>query len=141
MKTSALDGVCSGLNPYVGMYTLATMTSWGHPISARTSSSTSSRASTDRDTIKNYLEIGGRAYWNPTIKARRISMVGPSRAASCNSSNKYSSIKGSEASNARTPSNRVVWNLNRNFNTTRLQTIMESIQHLAPQDSPLVALA
>jgi hypothetical protein len=35
----------------------------------------------------------------------------------------------------------MIRNLNPEFNAVRLQTIMEMIQHLAPEDSPLVALA
>jgi hypothetical protein len=44
-------------------------------------------------------------------------------------------------SDARTPSIRVVQNLNSDFNIVWLQIIMESIQRMVPQDSPLVALA
>jgi hypothetical protein len=104
--TSALDGACSGLNPYAGLYTLAAMKSWGDPIgvpifqpSAGTSNSTSSGASIDQDSNEDYHEIGDNVYWNPAIEAHRISMVGPSRAASCNSSSRYPTIRGSEASN------------------------------------------
>jgi hypothetical protein len=68
-------------------------------------------------------------------------MVGPGRAPSQNSSRRYPIIKGSKASNAWTPSNRVVWNLNLDINAVRLQTITESIQRPVPQDSPLVSLA
>jgi hypothetical protein len=68
-------------------------------------------------------------------------MVGPDRATSHNSSSKYPAIRGSEAPNAWTPSNIVVRNLNPDFNVIRLQTIMELIQRLVPQDSPLVASA
>jgi hypothetical protein len=82
--TSASDDVCSNLNPCAGPYTLAAMMSWGHPIgvpmfhpSDGTLSSTSLGASTDRDSIKDYPEIGGSTYWNPTTKAHHISMVGP----------------------------------------------------------------
>jgi hypothetical protein len=50
-------------------------------------------------------------------------------------------IRGSKVSDAWTPSNRVVQNFNLDFNVVHLQTIMESIQHMVPQDSPLVALA
>jgi hypothetical protein len=49
-------------------------------------------------------------------------------------------IRGSEVSDAWTPSNKVVWNLNPNFNAVQLQTIMESIQRMVPQGSPFVAL-
>jgi hypothetical protein len=146
--TSTSDGICSGFNPYAGSYYLATMMLQGHLIgapifqsSAGTSSSTSSGASTDRDSIEDYPEIRGSIYWNSTIEAHRISMVGPTKASSQNSSSRYPTIRGSEASDGRTSSNRVVRNLNLSFNTVQLQTIMESIQHLVPQDSPLVAWA
>jgi hypothetical protein len=49
--------------------------------------------------------------------------------------------RGSEASNARTASSNVVQNLNPEFNAVRLQTNMESIHRMVPQDSPLIALA
>jgi hypothetical protein len=148
MTTSASDDIRTGLNPYAGPYTLAAMTSWGHPIrapmfrsSGGTRSPTSSGASTDRDSAEDYPEIGGSVCWNPAIEARRISMVGPGRAYSRNNSSKYPTIRGSVSFDARTPSNRVVQTLNPDFNTVQLQTIMESIQCLAPQDSPLAALA
>jgi hypothetical protein len=68
-------------------------------------------------------------------------MVGPDKGDSQNSSSKYPTISGSEASDAQTPSNNIVRNLNSDFNTVRHQTIMESIQRMVPPDSPLVALA
>jgi hypothetical protein len=68
-------------------------------------------------------------------------MVGPNKVAFCNSSSKYLKIKGSRASDALSPSNRVVQNLNLDFNIIRHHSIGESIQHLTPQGSPLVALA
>jgi hypothetical protein len=83
------------------------MTSQGRPIrktilqsSVRASSSLFSEATPDRDSIKDYLEIGSSACWNPAIEARRISMVGPARGNSQNSSSKYPTIGGSEASDA-----------------------------------------
>jgi hypothetical protein len=51
------------------------------------------------------------------------------------------SSEGSDTSDVRTPSNRVIQNFNPDFNTFRLQTIMKSIQCMVPQDSPLLALA
>jgi hypothetical protein len=68
-------------------------------------------------------------------------MVGPAKGNSQNSSNKYSTIGGYESSDEQTHSSNVVPNLNPNFNVVRLQTIMESIQRMAPHDSPLVALS
>jgi hypothetical protein len=44
-------------------------------------------------------------------------------------------------SNARTSNNRIIQNLNPDFNGIRFQTIMESIQWITPEGSPLVALA
>jgi hypothetical protein len=124
------------------------MTSQRYPIgtpifqpSVGTSSSSSSGASLDRDSIEDYHEIGGSVYWNSTIEAHRIRMVGPARAPSQNSSSRDPTIRESEASDARTQSNRVVRNLNPDIKTVQLQAIMESIQCMVPQDSSLVALA
>jgi hypothetical protein len=83
-------------------------------------SPTSSGASTNRDSAKDYPKIGGSIYWNPVVEARRISMVGLGRAYSYNSSIKYLTIRGSTTSDAWTPSNQVVQNLNLDFNTIRL---------------------
>jgi hypothetical protein len=68
-------------------------------------------------------------------------MVGPARGNSQNNSSKYPTIGGSEASDTWTPSNNIVRNLNPDFDTVRLQTIMESIQRMVSPDSPLVTLA
>jgi hypothetical protein len=93
------------------------------------------------DSAEDYLEIGGSACCNLAIEARHINMVGPARGNSWNSSSKYPTIEGSEASDAQIPSNNIVQDLNSNFNTARLQTIMESIQRMVPLDSPLITLA
>jgi hypothetical protein len=68
-------------------------------------------------------------------------MVAPIGARSQNNSSRYPTIRGSEVSDARTPNERLVRNLNPDFNTVWLQTIMESIQCMVPEGSPLVALA
>jgi hypothetical protein len=39
------------------------------------------------------------------------------------------------------PDDQMIRNLNPDFNTIQLQTIMESIQWMAPEGSPLVVLA
>jgi hypothetical protein len=54
-------------------------------------------------------------------------MVAPAEAPSQNSSNKYPTIGRSEVSNARTPNDEMIQNLNPDFNVIRLQTILESI--------------
>jgi hypothetical protein len=145
--SSAPNDICSSLNPYVGSYYLSPMMSQGYPIGATilqplagTPSSTSSGASTDEDSIKDYPVIRGSICWNHAIEAHRINMVGPNRAPSQSSSSRYTTMRGSKAFNAQTPSNKLVWNLNPDFNDVWLQTIMESIQCMVPQESPLVAL-
>jgi hypothetical protein len=84
---STSGGAYLGLNPHAGPYYISTIASKGLLIrktifqsSAGTSSSSSLGATLDQDSIKDYPEIRGSAYWNPTIKARRISMVGPAKA-------------------------------------------------------------
>jgi hypothetical protein len=126
MTTSSYYGAHLGLNPCAGPYTLTTMMRWGHPIgapvfqpSARSLSHIPSGTSTNQDSTEDYLENGGNIYWNPTAKARRISMVGPHRFDSCNSSGKYPTIRGSMGFDAWTPSNRVVQNLNLDFNAVQ----------------------
>jgi hypothetical protein len=140
--------VCSGLNPYARTYYISSNTSQGRPIektiiqpSVGASSSSSSGEAPDRDSVEDYPEIGGGACWNPAIEVRHINMVGPARGDSHNSSSKYQTISGSKASNAWTPSNNIVQNLNSDFNTVRLQTIIESIQQMVPSDSLLIALS
>jgi hypothetical protein len=58
-----------------------------------------------------------------------------------NSSSRYPVIGRSEASDARTPNDVMIWNLNMDFNAIQLQTIMESIQRMAPEGSLFVVLA
>jgi hypothetical protein len=62
------------------------------------SSSSSSGATPDRDSLEDYPKIGANACWNPAIEAHCINMVGPDRGDSQNSSSKYPTIGGSEAS-------------------------------------------
>jgi hypothetical protein len=123
----ALGNACSGLNPYVGSYYLSAMTSQGYPIgtpifqpSVGTSSSSSSRASPHRDSIEEYPEIGDSICQNPAVETHRINMAGPARAPSHNSSSRYPTIRGSKASDARTPSNRVIRNMNPDFDVIQL---------------------
>jgi hypothetical protein len=103
------------LNPYAWSYIPVAMMSQGYLIGAPifqpstgTSSSTSSGASTNQDSIKEYPEIGGIISWNAATEAHSISMVGPARAPSLNSSSRYPTIRESKVFDRRTPSNRVV---------------------------------
>jgi hypothetical protein len=70
-----------------------------------------------------------------------IFMVAPNGDPSYNNSSRYSIIGRSEVSDTRTPKDRMIQNLNLDFNVIRLQTIMESIQRMAPEGSPLIAPA
>jgi hypothetical protein len=104
---STLGRACSGLNPYTRSYYLSAMISQGLLIvttisqpSAGAVSSSSSGASLDQDSLKNYPEIGGNACWNPAIEDRRINMVAPAVASSQNNSSSYPTIRVSEASDA-----------------------------------------
>jgi hypothetical protein len=67
-------------------------------------------------------------------------MMAPNGDQSPNSSSGYPTIGRSEASDARTPSVGLVQNLKPNFNTVRVQAIMETIQRMAPDGSSLVVL-
>jgi hypothetical protein len=145
-SASTSGGACSGLNPYVGPYYLTTMTLQGIPIGANisqssvgTASSSSSIVARDRDSIEDYPEIRGSNYWDPMVEGHLISML--ALAPSGNSSGRYPTIRRSEPSDAWMPDDRLVRIMNLNFNVVRLQIIMESIQHMAPDGSPLVALA
>jgi hypothetical protein len=101
----------------------------------------SSRASPDRDSTEDYPEIGGSTCWNTAEEGGCINMMASVGAPSQNSSSRYPIIRGSEASDAWTPSDRLVQNLNQDFNVVRLQIIIESIQRMALESSPLNALA
>jgi hypothetical protein len=131
---STSGGVCSGLNPYAVSYHRAAKTTQGLPIGAHIfqpstgiSSSSASGASLDRDSTDDYPEIGGNTCWNPIEEACLIIMVAPAEEPSQNSSSRYSTIGRSKASNAQTPNDELVQNVNQDFNAVRLQIIMEPI--------------
>jgi hypothetical protein len=67
--------------------------------------------------------------------------VASARAPSHNSSSRYPTIGRSEVSDVQTSNDGMIQNLNPDFNAMRLQTIMVSIQRLAPEGSTLVTLA
>jgi hypothetical protein len=68
-------------------------------------------------------------------------MVAPDGDWARNSSSGYSTIGRSEVTDAQTPSVGLVWNLNPDFNVVRVHAIMETIQRMAPDGSPLALLA
>jgi hypothetical protein len=68
-------------------------------------------------------------------------MVAPNGDRSRNSSSGYPTIGRSETSDVQTPNVGLVQNLNPDFNAVQVQTIMETIQRMTPDGSPLALLA
>jgi hypothetical protein len=131
---SATSGSCSGSNPCAGIYICTTkiyqgiliMTSILRPLAG--ASSSSSMASTPgQDSSDDYPEIGTSTCGEPTEGSRLIFMVAPNGDRLHNSSSRYPIIRRSEASDAQTPSDGLVRNLNPDFNAIRVQAIMETI--------------
>jgi hypothetical protein len=91
----------------------------------------------DQDLTDDYPKIGESTCWNSTNEGRLIIMVAPTGATSHNSSSRYPTIGRSEASSARTPNDRMIQNLNSDFNAIRLHCIVESIQCMALEALPL----
>jgi hypothetical protein len=146
--SSASGGACSGLDPFTGLYICTAKLVRGIPIMTSTlrsfigaSSSPSSASSPGRDSSDDYPEIGVSACGNSAEDGCLILMVAPNGDRSCNSSSGYPTIGRSEASNVQTPSTGLVQNLNPNFNVIWVQAIMETIQCMAPDGSPLALLA
>jgi hypothetical protein len=108
---------------------------------AGASSSSSSAMSSDQESSEDYPEIGVSTYRSSADISRLIYMVAPNEDQARHSSSGYPTIRRSEASDARTPSTRLIQNLNPNFNVVRVQAIMETIHRMAPDGSPLALLA
>jgi hypothetical protein len=81
----------------------------------------------DQDPTDDYPEIRESTCRDSIEEGRLIIMVAPARGPSHNSSSRYPTIGRSETSNAQTPNDEMICNLNSDFNIIRLQTIMESI--------------
>jgi hypothetical protein len=146
--SSTTSGAYSGLDSYAGLHIriiklvqgISIVTSILQPL-AGASSSSSLTASPDQDLANDYPEIGESTCGDPAEEGRLIVMVAPAGGPSHNSSSRYSTIRRLEAFDARTPNNGMIQNLNQDFNAIRLWTIIESIQRMAPEGSPLIALA
>jgi hypothetical protein len=133
-NSSTSGGASTGLDSCVGLYIrtaklvrgLLVMMSilW---LSAGASSSSSSAASLDQDSSDDYPEIGMGTCRDSAGEGRLIFMFALARDPSHKSSSRYPTIGRSEASDARTPNNGMIQNLNLDSNVVRLQTIMESI--------------
>jgi hypothetical protein len=90
------------------------------------------------DSSDDYPDIEASTCGNSVENDRLILMVALNGDQSCNNSSGYPTIGRSETSNARTPSVGLVQNLNSDFNAIRVQAIMENIQCMAPDGSPLL---
>jgi hypothetical protein len=104
-------------------------------------SSSPSALSSDQGSSKNYPKIGVNTCESSASTSRLICMVAPNEDQPRHSSSGYPTIGRSEASDARTPSTGLIRNLNPDFNAVRVQAIMETIQRMAPDGSPLALLA
>jgi hypothetical protein len=108
---------------------------------AGASSLSSSTLSSDQGSSEDYPEIGVSTCESSASISRLICMVAPNEDQPRHSSSGYPTIGRSEASDARTPSTGLIRNLNPDFNAVRVQDIMETIQRMTPDDSPLAFLA
>jgi hypothetical protein len=145
--SSASSDACSGLDLFAGLYIRTVKLIWGIPIVTstlwpyiRATSSSSSASSTGRDSSNDYLEIRASVCGNSAEDNRLILMVTPNGDRSHNSSSGYHTIERSDASDAQTPSAGLVRNLNPDFNAVWVQAIMETIQRMTPDGSPLTLL-
>jgi hypothetical protein len=147
-STSTSGSACSDLDPCAGLYIRTAKLVQGIPVvtsiprpSDGASSSSSSTVSPDQDSFDDYPEIGISTFGDSAREGCLIFMVAPAENLSNNNSSRYPTIRRSEASDARMPDHGMIQNLNPDFNVVWLQTIMELIQCMAPEGSPLVALA
>jgi hypothetical protein len=105
------------------------------------SSSSSSTLSSDQGSSEDYPEIRVSTCGSSADISHLIFMVAPNEDQPHHSSSGYPTIGRSEASDARTPITGLIQNLNPDFNVVRVQAIMETIQRMAPDGSPLALLA
>jgi hypothetical protein len=146
--SSTSGSTCSGLDPFTRLYIhtaklvrgISIVTSTLRPFIGALSSS-SSTSSPSRDSSEDYPEKWASACGNSAKDNRLILMVVPNGDRSHNSSSGYPTIGRSETSDAQTPSAGLVWNLNSDFNAVRVRAIMETIQRMSPDGSPLALLA
>jgi hypothetical protein len=148
MSSSASGKSCTGPDRCAGSYIhtakiirgILVVASTLRPLVGALGSSISA-LTPDSDSADDYLEIRASTCGEPTQDAHFIYMVASNGDRTSNTSNRYPSIGRSEAYDARTPSGGLARNMNLDFNTVQVQTIMETIQRIAPDGSPLAVLA
>jgi hypothetical protein len=148
MSSLASGRSCVGPGHCAGSYIRTAKIIRGIPVVTSTlrplvgaSGSSTSASTPDLDSADDYPEIGASACREPTKDGRFTYMVASNGDRSSNTSSKYPTIRRSEVSDARTPSGGLAQNLNPDFNVVRVQAIMETIQRMVPDGSPLVVLA
>jgi hypothetical protein len=147
-SSSTSGSSCLGLDPYAGIYICTTKIVQGIPVMtsilwplARASSSSLSASTPDQDSSDDYDEITTSTYGEPTEGGRLIFMLALNGDRSQNSSSRYPTTGRSEAYDVQALSGGLVQNLNLDFNVVQVQAIMETIQRMAPDGSPLAVLA
>jgi hypothetical protein len=148
MSSSASGRSCVGPSHCAGSYIRTAKIIWGIPVVMSTlrplvgASGSFILASTPNSYLADdYPEIGARACGEPMKDDHFIYMVVPNDDRLSNTSSRYATIRRLEASDARTLTSGLAQNLNPDFNAVRVQTIMETIQHMTPDGSPLAVLA
>jgi hypothetical protein len=147
-SSSASGRSCVGSGRYVGNYIrsakiircILVVTSILWPLTGASNSSTSA-STPDSDSSHDYPKIGASGCMELTNDGCFIYMVALNGDRSSNTSNRYPTIRRSEASDARTPSGGLARNLNLDFNAVWVQAIMETIQCMVSDGFPLVVLA
>jgi hypothetical protein len=139
---------CVGLDRYVGSYIRTAKIIQGIPVVTSTlrslvgaSGSSTSASTLDSDSADDYPEIRASACGEPAQDDHFIYMVPPNGDRKSNTFSRYSTIGRSEASDAQTPSGGLAQNLNPDFNAVWVHAIMETIQCIALDGSPLAILA
>jgi hypothetical protein len=122
-SSSTLGRSCLGSDPCAGNYIRTAKIVRGIPVVtsilrplARALSSSISASTPDPDSSNDYPEIGASACGKPVKDGRLICMVTLNGYRSNNTSSRYLTIGRSEASDARTPNDGLVWNQNLDFN-------------------------
>jgi hypothetical protein len=146
--SSASSGTLADSNFFDGLYIRTVKLVRGIPVimtilrpCTGASSSSSSALSFDQGSSEDYPEIRVNTCGSSTDISRHICMVAPNEDQPRHSSSEYLTIGRYEASDDRTPSTGLIRNLNPDFNAVRVQAIMETIQRMAPDGSPLALLA
>jgi hypothetical protein len=145
---STLGGSCSGLDPCQGVTSAPSRSfrvywSW-HP-SSGTWLGHRAHLHRHRFLIQIHLMTTLRSRSAPAGNLRKVIALStswpPNGDRSHNSSSRYPTIGRSKTSDAQTPSGGLVRNLNSDINSVWVQVIMETIQRMAPDGSPLTVLA